>query len=82
MGFGLFLIDHIPVNEADGREVNINKLDARKRISLSRIDKIFKVRYLQWYLQRVRLKSKLFQLPYLSSFINITEKNLYKSSAI
>ena len=43
MGFGLFLIDHIPVNEADGREVNINKLDQRKRISLSRIDKIFKV---------------------------------------
>ena len=41
MGFGLFLIDNM---EGDGsREVNINKLDSKKRISLSKIDKIFKV---------------------------------------
>jgi len=44
MGFGLFLIDNIP--ESEGREVNINKLDGKKRISLSKIDRIFKVRYL------------------------------------
>lgn len=42
MGFGLFLIDNM---ETEGsREVNINKLDSKKRISLSRIDKIFKVK--------------------------------------
>ncbi|CAH1778161.1 unnamed protein product [Owenia fusiformis] len=34
MGFGLFLID--------GGDVNINKLDAKKRINLGKIDKIFK----------------------------------------
>lgn len=43
MGFGLFLIDNTPVKDTDGREVNINKLDSKKRISLNKIDKIFKV---------------------------------------
>lgn len=43
MGFGLFLIDNLPTNDSEGREINMNKLD-KKRISLSKIDKIFKVR--------------------------------------
>lgn len=36
MGFGLFLID--------GEQCNINRLDQKKRIQLSKIDRIFKVR--------------------------------------
>jgi cytoplasmic FMR1 interacting protein len=36
MGFGLFLLD--------GKEINMNKLDGRRKINLSKIDKIFKVR--------------------------------------
>ena len=35
MGFGLFLMD--------GKEVNINRLDGKRKINLSKIDKIFKV---------------------------------------
>jgi len=35
MGFGLFLLD--------GKEITIYKLDQRKKINLSKIDKIFKV---------------------------------------
>ena len=35
MGFGLYLMD--------GKEININKLDGRRRVNFSRIDKIFKV---------------------------------------
>ena len=35
MGFGLFLMD--------GKEININKLDGRRKINLAKIDKIFKV---------------------------------------
>ena len=34
MGFGLFLMD--------GKEVNMNKLDGRRRVNLGKIDKIFK----------------------------------------
>jgi len=36
MGFGLFLLD--------GKEVSIYKLESRRRINLTKIDKIFKVR--------------------------------------
>lgn len=36
MGFGLYLMD--------GNVSNIYKLDAKKRINLSKIDKFFKVR--------------------------------------
>jgi len=43
MGFGLFLIDNLAQSEAQGREVNINKLDSKKRINLGKIDRIFKV---------------------------------------
>lgn len=43
MGFGLFLIDNLPTSDSEGREVNINRLDKHKKISLSKIDKIFKV---------------------------------------
>ncbi|XP_064636208.1 cytoplasmic FMR1-interacting protein-like isoform X2 [Lineus longissimus] len=39
MAFGLFLMDGAA---KDGREININKLDARKRINLAKIDKILK----------------------------------------
>ena len=35
MGFGLFLMD--------GKEVNINRLDGKRKVNLSKIDKIFKV---------------------------------------
>ena len=35
MGFGLFLMD--------SKEVNINKLDSRRKVNLAKIDKIFKV---------------------------------------
>ena len=35
VGFGLFLMD--------GKEVNINKLDGRRKVNFSKIDKIFKV---------------------------------------
>jgi len=35
MGFGLFLLD--------GKEVSIYKLENRRKISLTKIDKIFKV---------------------------------------
>jgi len=35
MGFGLFLLD--------GKEVSIYKLESRRRINLTKIDKIFKV---------------------------------------
>lgn len=35
MGFGLFLLD--------GKEININRLDGKRKINLSKIDKIFKV---------------------------------------
>lgn len=35
MGFGLFLMD--------GKEVNINKLDSRRKVNLAKVDKIFKV---------------------------------------
>lgn len=38
MGFGLYLMD--------GNVSNIYKLDAKKRINLSKIDKFFKVRLL------------------------------------
>ena len=41
MGFGLFLMD--------GKEVNMNKLDGRRRINLTKIDKIFKVGYYTCY---------------------------------
>jgi hypothetical protein len=54
MGFGLFLMDGAT---KDGREININKLDARKRINLGKIDKILKVCVLyslEWYNGLVR----------------------------
>ena len=35
MGFGLFLMD--------SKEININKLDGRRKLNLLKIDKIFKV---------------------------------------
>lgn len=35
MGFGLFLID--------GKEVNANRLDGKRRVNMGKIDKIFKV---------------------------------------
>ena len=35
MGFGLYLMD--------GKEININKLDGRRKINLAKVDKIFKV---------------------------------------
>lgn len=38
MGFGLYLMD--------GSVSNIYKLDAKKRINLSKIDKFFKVSYI------------------------------------
>lgn len=38
MGFGLYLMD--------GNSSNIYKLDAKKRINLTKIDKFFKVRML------------------------------------
>ena len=38
MGFSLSLLD--------GENFNINKLDGKKRINLSQLDKIFKVNYL------------------------------------
>ena len=38
MGFGLYLMD--------GSVSNIYKLDAKKRINLSKIDKYFKVSYI------------------------------------
>lgn len=40
MGFGLYLMD--------GSVSNIYKLDAKKRINLSKIDKYFKVRLQFW----------------------------------
>lgn len=42
MGFGLYLMD--------GNVSNIYKLDAKKRINLSKIDKFFKVRLSQPFL--------------------------------
>ena len=41
MGFGLFLMD--------SKEININKLDGRKKINLTKIDKIFKVCFCYFY---------------------------------
>ncbi len=38
MGFGLFLMD--------GKEVNINRLDGKRKINLGKIDKILKVKTL------------------------------------
>ena len=35
MGFGLFLMD--------GKEININRLDGKRKINLGKIDRIFKV---------------------------------------
>lgn len=40
MGFGLYLMD--------GNVSNIYKLDAKKRINLSKIDKFFKVSHWSW----------------------------------
>ena len=37
MGFGLFLMDSKEMN------ININRLDGKRRINLAKIDKIFKV---------------------------------------
>lgn len=47
MGFGLYLMD--------GNVSNIYKLDAKKRINLSKIDKFFKVG-----LKSIKLKKSLF----------------------
>ena len=38
MGFGLFLLDG-----KDNKEITIYKLDSKKKLNLSKIDKIFKV---------------------------------------
>lgn len=44
MGFGLYLMD--------GSVSNIYKLDAKKRINLSKIDKYFKVSFIYTYFLR------------------------------
>lgn len=52
MGFGLFLLD--------GKEVTIYKLESKRKINISKIDKIFKVIVLLNFVSCLNFKSKFY----------------------